>query len=139
MPLYQILVQEGSLSDGQRAQIAGGITDIHLELAGGLLQFVNVVFQHYPAGSGFNAGVIGAPMVIGGSIRAGRDQSVKTALMEAISALVGSVGDVSPRDLTVSIGDVKASNAMEGGHVLPEPGEKAAWLAKVGPLLGLSA
>jgi hypothetical protein len=43
-------------------------------------------------------------MVIGGSIRAGREQAVKTA--------------------------------MEGGQVLPEPGEEAAWLAKVGPLLG---
>jgi hypothetical protein len=44
-------------------------------------------------------------MVIGCSIRAGREQAVKTAM-------------------------------MEGGHVLPEPGEGAAWLAKVGPLLG---
>jgi hypothetical protein len=34
---------------------------------------------------------------------------------------------------------MKASNAMEGGHILPEPGEEAAWLAKVGPLLGLAA
>ncbi len=139
MPLYQVLTQEGSLSDAQRAEIAQGITDIHLDLAGGLRQFVNVVFQHYRAGLGFNAGVIGAPMVIGGSIRAGREQAVKTAIMEAISALVMRVSDISPKDLTVSIADVKASNAMEGGHILPEPGEEAAWLAKVGPLLGLSA
>jgi phenylpyruvate tautomerase PptA (4-oxalocrotonate tautomerase family) len=137
MPLYQILNQEGSLSDKQRTEIAVGITDIHLELAGGLRHFVNVVFQEYRAGHGFNAGIIGAPMVIGGSIRAGREQAVKTAMMEAISALVIRVCNISPRDLTVSIADVKASNAMEGGHILPEPGEEAAWLAKVAPLLGL--
>jgi phenylpyruvate tautomerase PptA (4-oxalocrotonate tautomerase family) len=139
MPLYQVLTQDGSLDDAQRAQIALGLTDIHLDLAGGLRQFINVVFQHYPVGCGFNAGVIGAPMVIGGSIRAGREQAVKTAMMEAISALVISVSNVSPKDLTVSIADVKASNVMEGGHLLPEPGEEAAWLAKVGPLLGLRA
>lgn len=139
MPLYQVLTQDGSLNDAQRAQIALGLTDIHLDLAGGLRQFVNVVFQQYPVGCGFNAGVIGAPMVIGGSIRAGREQAVKTAMMDAISALVMSVSGVSPKDLTVSIADVRASNVMEGGHILPEPGEEAAWLAKVGPLLGLSA
>ncbi|MDR3472422.1 MAG: hypothetical protein P4M09_12140 [Devosia sp.] len=59
--------------------------------------------------------------------------------MEAISALVMRVSNVSAKDLVVSIADVKASNAMEGSHVLLEPGEEAAWLAKVGPLLGLSA
>jgi phenylpyruvate tautomerase PptA (4-oxalocrotonate tautomerase family) len=52
MPLYQILNQEGSLSDKQRTEIAAGITDIHLELAGGLRHFVNVVFQEYGAGRG---------------------------------------------------------------------------------------
>jgi phenylpyruvate tautomerase PptA (4-oxalocrotonate tautomerase family) len=139
MPLYQVLAEQGSLSDAQRDQIAQGITDIHLDLAGGLRQFVNVVFQHYPTGCGYNAGIVGAPMVIGGSIRAGRDQTIKTAMLEAISALVMRVSNISPKDLTVSIGDVKASNAMEGGQILPEPGEEAAWLAKVGPLLGLAA
>ncbi|SPM39818.1 hypothetical protein MNAB215_2011 [Mycobacterium numidiamassiliense] len=138
MPLYQIVNQEGLLSDTQRAEIAAGVTDIHLDLAGGLRQFVNVVFQEYRTGLGFNAGIIGAPMVIAGNIRAGREQAVKTAMMEAISALVIRVSNISPKDLTVSIADVKASNAMEGGHVLPEPGEEAAWLAKVGPLLGLT-
>ncbi|MGJ3647886.1 tautomerase family protein [Sphingomonas sp. GlSt437] len=138
MPFYQITNQAGSLDAAQRAEIAAGITDIHLDLAGGLRQFVNVVFQEYPAGLGFNGGTQGAPVLIGGSIRAGREQAVKTAMMEAISALVIRVGHVSPKDLTVSIADVKASNAMEGGHILPEPGEEAAWLAKVGPLLGLT-
>lgn len=138
MPLYQVVNQEGSLSDAQRKEIAEGITDIHLNLAGGLRQFVNVVFQEYRPGLAFNAGGVGAPMVIGGNIRAGREQAVKTGLMEAISALVIRVCNISPRDLTVSIADVKASNAMEGGHLLPEPGEETAWLAKVGPLLGLA-
>ncbi len=76
-------------------------------------------------------------MVIGGSIRAGRERAVKTAMMEATSALAIRVCGVSPKDLIISIGDIKTSNVMEGGHILPEPGDEAAWLAKFGPLLGL--
>lgn len=139
MPLYTAINQAGSLNDEQRAEIAAGITDIHLDHAGGLRQFVNVVFQEYPTGRGFNAGIVGAPMIISGAIRAGRDQAVKTAILEAISALVFRVTGIPRRTLTVAIGDVKASNAMEGGVLLPEPGEESAWLAKVGAELGITA
>ena len=139
MPLYTALCQAGLLSKEQRDEIAAGITDIHLDLAGGLRQFVNVVFEEYAAGLGYNAGAVGAPMVIRGSIRAGREQSVKTAMMEAISSLVFRVSDIPRKDLTVSIADVRASNAMEGGIVLPEPGQEPAWLAKVGELLGIES
>ena len=139
MPLYTALYHADLLTLDQRAEIAAGITDIHLELAGGLRQFVNVVFEAYPTGYGFNAGVAGSPMVVRGSIRAGREQSVKTKMMEAISALVFRVTDIDKKNLTVSIAEVKASNAMEGGIVLPEPGEEAAWLEKVGEQLGITA
>lgn len=139
MPLYTALHQAGSLDDGQRAEIAAGITDIHLKHAGGLRQFVNVVFNEYPAGRGFNAGAIGAPMVISGAIRAGRDHAVKAAILEAISALVFRVTDIPRKTLTVAIDDVKASDAMEGGVPLPEPGDEPAWLARVGAELGITA
>jgi len=139
MPLYISINEAGTLNDAQRAEIAAGITDIHLKLAHGLRQFVNVVFQEYPAGLGFNAGSTGSPMIVRGSIRAGRDQSVKTAMLGAISDLVMRVSKIEPRHLTVSLVDAKASNVMEGGVILPEPGEEAAWLAEVGEKLGITA
>lgn len=73
----------GSHHQRQSAPPAAGLTYVYLDLAGGLRQFVNIVFKVYPAGLGFDVGAIAAPEVVG-NIRAGQDYAVKVAMLETI-------------------------------------------------------
>jgi hypothetical protein len=66
-----------------------------------------------------------------GSIRAGRSAALKAEMQAAMAqAVAKSIGVDAVR---VTLIDVPASWVMEGGAVMPEPGEEAAWLARHGP------
>ncbi len=123
MPLYQCYAPPGSLDDDQRAEIAQAITDIHCELTTAPPTFVHVQFHDR------NTGGDDQPVKLSGGIRAGRSESVTEQLVARISAAVSRIGGLAPETITMRTVETPASWILEGGRVMPEPGEEAAWAA----------
>jgi phenylpyruvate tautomerase PptA (4-oxalocrotonate tautomerase family) len=63
MPLYTVLIEEGSAPDQTKARIAEEITDIHTAVMKVPRSFVRVIFLSYPRGSGYarRTGASGRP------------------------------------------------------------------------------
>jgi len=126
MPLYRCFVAPKLTSYDQRLAIAREVTRIHCEVTAALPQFVHTFFVED------DAGLLPTDKraLMLGSIRAGRSAEQKerlTAQMaHALARVLGLAGD----QVSVVTVDVPARWVMEGGEVLPEPGDEDAWLAR---------
>jgi phenylpyruvate tautomerase PptA (4-oxalocrotonate tautomerase family) len=128
MPLYRCTVAKGLTSFEQRSLIAKEITRIHCEITGAPAEFVHAFFAEDADGQlpdGQQAFVLG-------SIRAGRTPAQKQQLASDMRRAVATILGRTEAEVTVVTVDVPARWIMEGGDILPEPGEEAAWLAKHG-------
>lgn len=129
MPLYRCTSAPDALDDVQRAAVAKAITAIHCSLTGAPPTFVHVQFHHAET---FRRSRSGADVrfELHGGIRAGRSPELAEQLVlrcrQAVSAITGAPLD----SVTMRTSATPASWILEGGRVLPEPGEEAAWLAE---------
>jgi phenylpyruvate tautomerase PptA (4-oxalocrotonate tautomerase family) len=136
MPLYQCLVPAGFLDDDRRASIAGAVTDIHSSVTGAPRGFIHVVFVEYEPSAFFTAGKPHAVSVISGTIRAGRDQATRAALLTQLSEAWTAITGQDVRDLVLGLSEVDATSIMEAGLIMPAPGAEAAWLDRHREALG---
>lgn len=128
MPLYRCSVSPGLTSYEQRSRIAKEVTRIHCEVTDGHPGFVHTFFGEDRDGKlppGKRAFLLG-------SIRAGRTPEQKQRLSSEMTNALASALGVSPGEVAVVTVDVPARWVMEGGDILPEPGDEAAWLARHG-------
>jgi len=128
MPLYRCIVSPELSSYEQRAEIAEHVTRIHCEVTGGLPLFVHTFFAED------DAGMLPADKraLMLGSIRAGRTAEQKMRLVAELEQSLARILDVTGDQVSVVTVDVPARWVMEGGAILPEPGDEAAWIAKHG-------
>lgn len=127
MPLYRLSIPSGSLALAQRAQIAEAITEIHCEVTGAPALFVHVFFfDAAPSGAG-------PRHQVHGTIRAGRTPKQKQELRNRMRDAVARISGCPKEDVAVSTSDTPARWVMEGGVLLPEPGEETAWLSQHAP------
>ena len=131
MPLYRIMSERGAITSAQKAELAESIVEMHLRLAGGARWLVNVVFEEAATGGVFVAGKPAKRIFIGTSIRTGRSEQVKAALLTEYSTLVSRVLGVSTSDMIAGLDEINPDNVMEAGFILPKVGEEEAWLKKV--------
>ena len=123
MPLYRCHYPEGALDDRQRAALAVAFTDIHCELTGAPRTFVHV--QFHP-----RAPRPGEPRYeLHAGIRAGRDGALAQAIIDRCTSAVRELGGAALDEVTMRTSSTPASWILEGGRVLPEPGEEGDWLA----------
>jgi hypothetical protein len=119
MPLYNLACR-APLDAETRQRVAVAITDTHCAVTGAPAQFVNVIFfDGYPLRSGLELDVVGGvrndgnrtPEVI---------ERLRRELVDAIAqaARLPSVG------VKVELVGVPSSWVMEGGHVMPAPGQE---------------
>ena len=87
MPVSQCFVQEGSITEAIRAEIASEITRLHVEATGAQRSFVNVLFFDVPRGQMFTAAAPSPTSIIGGTIRAGRTLEVRQQLLRDLSEM----------------------------------------------------
>jgi phenylpyruvate tautomerase PptA (4-oxalocrotonate tautomerase family) len=126
MPLYRCSVSPGLTSYEQRSRISKEVTRIHCEVTDALPLFVHTFFAEDRDGrlpAGKRAFLLG-------SIRAGRSPEQKQRLGSEMTSALASILGIAPGEVGVVTVDVPARWVMEGGYILPEPGEEAAWLAK---------
>lgn len=124
MPLYVCNAKAGAISDEAKALIAKDITDIHCELTGAPPSFVHAFFfedaERFPLKD--------KQALLVGQIRAGRNDAQKGEIIDRMSASIHRHASIPRESIGARLSDTQASWVMEGGDVLPEPGDEADWL-----------
>jgi phenylpyruvate tautomerase PptA (4-oxalocrotonate tautomerase family) len=123
MPMYQCFAPPESFNDGKRAALARTLTTIHCSLTGAPPTFVHIVFRDgQPSWSQARLSILGG-------IRAGRGVEVTDALVSQMTHALAEAAGVAASEVAMRTVETPASWIMEGGRVLPEPGDEAEWLA----------
>lgn len=118
MPLYICGAPANTLDERQRQRIADAITQVHCDLTGAPAMFAHVVFDESKS-----------DYSVFGTIRAGRTVETKAEIQRRMAQAVGDTVGIAADKVAVITVDIPASWVMEGGALLPEPGEEADWLA----------
>jgi phenylpyruvate tautomerase PptA (4-oxalocrotonate tautomerase family) len=126
MPLYRFGLREGSSSETQRAQIAKDVVRIHCGVTGAPPSFVHAFFFEAPA----DALPDGKAAFVLGSIRWGRSDAQKAEIASELTHSVSDALGLDAAEVAVVTVDIPSRWNMEGGELLPEPGEEEAWLAR---------
>ncbi|MDJ0789777.1 MAG: tautomerase family protein [Myxococcota bacterium] len=126
MPLYRCAVQEGRTTRAQREQIAKEVVRVHCGVTAAPPSFVHAFFTEYPA-SEMPGGKVAFVL---GSIRQGRTDEQKAQIASDLGESVATALGCSPAEVAVVTADVPSKWIMEGGELLPEPGEEAEWLER---------
>lgn len=131
MPTYTVHAPAGRLSAAQKKRVASEITRVHNQVTGAQSFFAQVLFVEVRAGNWF---VGGAPLTdeqvfVHGQIRAGRSSDVKKELLTELLEAVSEAASFDRNRMWGYIVELPPSQMAEYGHILPEPGTEAQWLA----------
>ncbi|MBO9489447.1 hypothetical protein J7384_03635 [Endozoicomonas sp. G2_1] len=117
MPLYTISTQS-SLPVQQREQLAKLIMDVHCGLTGAPETFVNVLFStNAPLNRGIALNILG-------TVRKGRTATMNDELQLLMMDKVSELLRIPQLQMEISLFEIPARWIMEGGEILPEPGEE---------------
>lgn len=125
MPLYSVSCAS-SLDDGMKEKLANLIMRVHCDLTGAPETFVNVIFSdNVPLRPTVQLNVLG-------SVRKGRTSEAKERLSHSMADAIAELTGVPASQLEMTMYEVPAQWVMEGGEILPEPGEEdqCEWLQK---------
>lgn len=125
MPLYQISTAS-SISVEKREELANLIMNIHCGITGAPETFVNVFFwENVPLKDGIVLNVLAG-------VRKGRGPKMNALLKSEMLKGVSELMNVPEFQTELVMSEMPAQWIMEGGEILPEPGEEAMceWLQK---------
>ena len=126
MPLYICNTRKDALNNDAKQKIAEDITRIHCAVTGAPPIFVHAAFFEespmFPLED--------KTLFVRGTIRAGRTDEKKKAIAAQIHESLVKHGGLPSAEAGVHIRETPASWVLEGGEIMPEPGEEAAWFAE---------
>jgi phenylpyruvate tautomerase PptA (4-oxalocrotonate tautomerase family) len=131
MPTFNLIVPEGRLSSEQKTRVAVAVGRTYKELTGvpeNLTQviFIEVKHDNYFVGS---VPLDTDQISVEGHLRTGRSVEAKRSLVERIVEAVAQAAAIPKSHVWAHLVDMPASQIVEFGRVLPEPGGEAAWIA----------
>jgi phenylpyruvate tautomerase PptA (4-oxalocrotonate tautomerase family) len=129
VPIYTLTTTASTLNTQVKAALAGEIGRIHASINHVPSTYVNVVFHEQPADGVYTDSVPANPVLVSGWVRAGHPEVEATRLATEIAAAVSRIANVAVYRVLVVIQSSPARFAVEGGRVLPEPGQEQAWFA----------
>jgi phenylpyruvate tautomerase PptA (4-oxalocrotonate tautomerase family) len=131
MPTYTVTAANLTLTTEQEAAIAAAITRAHHESTGAPAYFAQTIFANIGSGRHYIGGKAYAVphLFVHGLIRAGRRADAKAKLITDIAAGVHSIAGIGREDIWVYIQEIPATQMVEFGRVLPEPGAEDSWRA----------
>ena len=128
MPTYVCSVPEGSVDEHRKAEIAEAISRIHSEETGAPNFFAQIVIEEKKATDRFLGPTLASNQIwIRGDIRAGRTDVQRTRMMLRMKKEIGQITGAMDQDIWVYLCNLAPTDMVEYGHVLPRPGEEAAW------------
>lgn len=124
MPLYS-LTSSKYLSTDNKQKLVNLFTDAHCSIMVAPEQFVHVVFfEGIP--------IIGnKSLYIHANVRLGRTQDQIDRVCEAFRKGCAKILQVSEDKIHINLMEISGKWAMEGGFVMPDPGEEDEWMEKV--------
>ena len=129
MPVYTCTTTTSTLTADIKGALAQEISRIHAEINHVPSTYVNVVFHELPAGGIYTDGVPADPVLVNRWVPSGHPADETTRLATEIAAAVSRIANVDPDRVMMVIQNSPSSGAVEGGRVLPEPGQEQAWIA----------
>ena len=120
MPLYTITTQVGVLDGPAKTDLADKLTAFHAEYAAVPKNWVHVVFQEYPIGSGFSAGRPSPTAALTLLIRTGRSADYKREMLKRLWTLLQAATGAPDEEIVLGIQEVPSSQAMEMGKIMPD-------------------
>lgn len=129
MPVYTCTTTTSTLTADIKGELAREIGRIHAEVNHVPSTYVNVVFHELPPGGIYTDGVPANPVLVNGWVRSGHPEDKTTRLATEIAAAVARIANVAEDRVLVVIQSSPARFAVEGGRLLPEPGQEQAWFA----------
>ena len=129
MPVYTCTTTASTLPADTRSALAQETGRIHASINHVPSTYVNVVFHELPAGGVYTDGVPANPVLVNGWVRTGHPEAETTRLATEIATAVSRIANVAADRVLVVIQSSPARFAVEGGRVLPEPGQEQAWFA----------
>jgi phenylpyruvate tautomerase PptA (4-oxalocrotonate tautomerase family) len=128
MPIYTCTIRESTLSAQTKSALAREIALIHSEINHVPSTYVNVAFHELSEDSLYTDGVPSSPVLVSGWVREGHPDAETTRLATEIAAAVTRITGIDADRVLVVFESSPARFAVEGGRVLPEPGQEQAWI-----------
>ena len=125
MPLYICNTKKNALDQDGKARIAQAITDIHCAVTSAPPCFVHAAFFEEAPQFPLND----KSLYVLGTIRKGRSDEQKNEIAEQIRRALVMHGAVDAQSVEALVRETPASWVLEGGEIMPEPGEEAEWFA----------
>ena len=129
MPIYTCTMAESTFNADTKRALAGEVARIHSSITHVPSTFVNVAFHELAADGLYTDGVPASPVLVNGWVRQGHPTDDTTRLATEIATAVSKICDIDTDRVLVVIAPSPARFAVEGGRVLPEPGQEKEWLA----------
>ncbi|MEM9936143.1 MAG: hypothetical protein AAF824_21140 [Bacteroidota bacterium] len=124
MPLYS-LTSPKNLSAATKQKLVDLFTDAHCSIMVAPEQFVHVVFfEGIPV-------LQNKRLYIHANVRLGRSQEQIDKVCEAFKTGCADILQVQEDDIHINLMEIDGKWAMEGGFVMPSPGEEDEWMEKV--------
>ena len=120
MPLYTITIQAGVLDTQGKSALAARLSTFHAQYAGVPPNWVHVVFNEYPIGSGFTAGQPSSTVALTVLIRSGRSAEYKRGMLKELWSCVQGATRAPDEEIVIGIQEVPSSQAMEMGKIMPD-------------------
>jgi phenylpyruvate tautomerase PptA (4-oxalocrotonate tautomerase family) len=129
MPVYTCTTTTSTLTAETKSALAKEVSRIHAEINHVPSTYVNIVFHELPAGGIYTDGVPANPVLVNGWVRSGHPTDKTSLLATEIAAAVSRIVNIDADRVLMVIQNSPASGAVEGGRILPEPGQEEAWFA----------
>ena len=129
MPTYYVNISNIKFKKNTKEKLAKEITKIHNKATGANKYFAQVIFNETKRGDHYMGGkIVSKPEIfIYGHIRSGRTAKVKNKLITGLREIIRKNTRLKKDNIWVYILDLKPSQMIEYGEILPKSGGEKKW------------
>lgn len=124
MPLY-MLTSKQIISPSNKQKLVDLVVDAHCTIMVAPEQFVHVAFSDGVPIEGNN------DLYIQATVRIGREKDQVVRLNDALQKGAAEIFQIQENKIYVNLLEIESNWVMEGGHVMPPPGEEDEWMERV--------
>ena len=129
MPTYFVNSSNIKIKKNIKEKLAKKITQVHNEATGANKYFAQVIFNDTKKGDHYMGGkIVSKPEVfIYGHIRSGRTAKIKNRLITSLREIIRKNTKLDKDNIWIYILDLKPSQMIEYGEILPQSGKEKKW------------